>query len=107
MVTDPSCVGYIGALSCDNYTAELSAVAWAMLVGLRLAHHSSTVVAVQVHYDNLAAANNVSGVWVPNAEKVMVAMVALLFKAISTLAPFSLCHVKGHSGNPWNIRLMR
>jgi ribonuclease HI len=98
VILHESCTRFLGAKAATSFTAEVSGLAWALAISLDF----PAAVPATFHYDNVSAAMTTQMAWSsPDNEKLITtARVAHIVAASRRLLRY--CHVRGHSGQPWN-----
>ena len=89
---------YIGALDSTSYSAEVCAAVWAFAWVIQL----DSGLPCNLYADNLAAVNNITLAWDGVAEPALMSVAVALHSVISAGSSLLLCHVKAHTGHPWN-----
>ena len=94
---DRSKCDYVGATVCNNFVAEVNAIAWAVLWYVQFPFH----VSVSINYDCTPAADVIAGRANARNHCCTLKLSRAVLRACCT-CPVAWSHVKGHSGNPWN-----
>ena len=98
VIADGSDERWCGELAPDSYTAEITAIVWAL--AWCVAEAGSTP--VHFHIDNISAKDAAAGKVTAKAATKLTSWAYAMTTIVSAKSPVHWFHVKGHSGHPWN-----